>query len=140
MDQNRFEYRIGPKTYVQKALVLGQVMQLYNVLKGINFAAVRSAPDIVPLLGEQLPAALAVVLTEEGQSPRDKDLAALANDLEFEISPEQTIKVIEDFFGCNQVHLLIEKLGLASRNIMANLPTLKPSSSFSAGETSPKET
>lgn len=103
-----YRYDIGGKVYVQKPLVLGQWQQLLPLLSGITFGA--NAASLIAGFGEQIGTMLAVVLTEEGQSPRGKDLAVLAEDITFSIDPDTTFKVVEDFFICNRVPSLLEKL------------------------------
>lgn len=103
-------YDLGGTTYVQRPLVLGQIRQLLEQLDGLTFDAAAGVAAIVSALGDRLPLALAVVLTPEGSSPRGKDLPALADEIEFGISPDQVLEVIEDFFGCNPVASLLERL------------------------------
>lgn len=65
-----FKYIIDGKTYIQKPLVLGQIRQLIGHLKGLEIKPGSSGVGIVFELGDQLPAALAIVLVEEGKSPK----------------------------------------------------------------------
>jgi hypothetical protein len=104
------KYHFGDKTYIQKPLVLGQMRQLSTVLQGFKLSGNLSVADIVDFLGAELPKALAVVLTEEGKSPKNKDLTAMAEELEYSISLDDAVKVAEDFFACNQVTSLSEKI------------------------------
>lgn len=138
-------YEIGGAAYVQRPLVLGQVRQLLEVLDGVRFAPDADPFALVAALGDRLALALAVVLTPEGQSPRGKDLPALADELEFAIAPEQVLEVVEDFFGCNPMASLVERLTGAAATVAAGLrataPALgsKTSASCSAPETSAGE-
>ncbi|NPU84373.1 MAG: hypothetical protein HPY65_07775 [Syntrophaceae bacterium] len=115
-------YLINDKTYVQTPLVLGQVRQLLEVLKDFRLPEEFTAPQLMELLGpDRLPAALAVVLTEEGKSPRDKDIAALAADLEFSITAEMALQVVNDFFACNPISSLLAGMRGALGSMMTNL-------------------
>jgi hypothetical protein len=121
-----FRYEIGSKTFTQGPLVLGQVRQLLEVLKDFHFPEEFTAPQLMELLGpDRFPAALAVVLTEDGKSPRDKDLAALAADLEFSITAEMALQVVNDFFACNPVSSLLAGMSGALGTMAANLATAK---------------
>lgn len=115
-------YEIGGKTYIQRPLVLGQVRQLLDVLQGAVIPGNVDALGLVSVLGDKLPLALAAVLTEEGQSPRGKDIPALAGELEFAISPEQAIAVIEDFFAGNPLVSFLERLAGMAEKISAMMP------------------
>ena len=132
------KYDIGGKVYVQRPLVLGQTRQLLRVLDGLALPGNLEVRSLIETLGESLPAALAVVLTEEGKSPKDKDIEALAAELEFSITLEQTAQVIEDFFDCNPLPSLLDKLTKAAGNIGAGMKAtaLKNSASSSPAETS----
>jgi len=116
-----FTYEIGGRTYVQRPLVLGQLKQLLNVLKNMQIPADADAIGLVNALGDCIHEALAVVLTEKGMSPRDKDIAALAQELAFSMTPEEALRVIEDFFACNPVSSLLERSAGAIEKITAIL-------------------
>lgn len=130
-------YEIGGKMYVQKALVLGQVKQLREVIGSVSIPSTGGIPEIVAALADRLPLALAVVLTPDGCSPRDKDLPALADEIEFAIEAEQVIKVVEDFFICNPVASLSAKLAGMAEKIRSLMPK---NGSTSSASTSPTET
>jgi len=134
-----YKYEIGGKIYFQKPLVLGQVRQLMNLLQGVAIPRESNAAELIIVLGDRLPAAVAIVLHPEGIKLKDKALDALTREIEFEISPEDTIKVVEDFFGCNPISLVLEKVNKAigqmkERTGLPNLPV------SSAKETLQKET
>lgn len=103
-------YEIGEKTYEQKPLVLGQLRQLLDVVAGTLIPHGADAMALVAALGDKLPRALAIILTPEGVNLRNKDIDALAANLEFDISLEQSMQVVEDFFTCNPIASLLEKL------------------------------
>jgi hypothetical protein len=57
-----------------------------------------------------MPQALAIVLTEEGKSVRDKDIEDIASFFEFEVDVSTVAMVIEDFFVCNPTSLILERV------------------------------
>ncbi len=106
-----FEYQIDGKVYEQRKLVWGQVNQLVGVVKGIEFSAGMTALDLINILGDKLPTALAVVLTEKGKSVKEKDIAATAESFAFTVELDVAMQVIEDFFVCNPIASYLEKIG-----------------------------
>jgi hypothetical protein len=139
-------YEIDGKTYLQRSLVLGQIRQLMTVLEGLTIPPDVTVPALIDLLGAKLPEALAVVLTEEGKSPRDKNLAALAAELEFSLPIETACEVVEDFFACNPVAALLDRLtgtmgaigGLlgsgSTRRSSSSVTAISPSGTASSGD------
>jgi len=103
------EYEIGEKIYVQNKLVWGQVRQLVPILKGIEFQEDITVSYLLEILGDKIPIALAVVLTEKGKSIKDKDIVTLASEFEEIIELDIVFQVIEDFFSCNPVSSLLKK-------------------------------
>jgi hypothetical protein len=103
-------YDIGGKKFIQKPLVWGQVVQLFEILKGTEISTVSSPTDIILALGHRMPQALAIVLTEEGKSVKDKDIEDIASFFEFEVDVSTVAMVIEDFFVCNPTSLILERV------------------------------
>lgn len=139
------KYKIGEKTYIQKPLVLGQWRQLLNLLKGVKIPQNFDVLEIVSVFGDRLPNAIAIVLIEEGKSPRDKDIATIASQIEFEISPELTFQIIEDFFVSNPIPSLLSRLSgmtqtLARQQVETGETGLKNYASFSRTEILPDAT
>lgn len=137
------KYDIGGKIYIQRPLVLGQVRQLLEILKGITIPADADTLGMIEAVGGRLPKALAAILNPEGIPLREKDLDAIAAELEFAITPEQIFEVAEDFFDCNPLQSLLQKLGMAAGTItaqMAQVTALKPFASSLPAGTSPVET
>lgn len=143
-------YDIGGKTYVQRPLVLGQVRQLMaeiSPLGGINPEAGRAEVITALIQCSQLERVLAVVLSPEGEDLRTKDIDALAREVEFGITPETIVQVVEDFFDCNPTASLLQKLIgviVKVRQLMPGLETIQtgsnPSSVSSPTEISREET
>lgn len=135
-----YKYTVGDKIYIQKPLVLGQISQLIECLKGKTIE--WSGPlEMYSQLKDRFPRLLAIVLTEEGKSPGGKDLDTIEVEVEFSIDLDTTLKVIEDFFDCNPTASLLKKLAGMSTKILRQMPTgSKKSPSPSQEETSPGET
>lgn len=137
------EYEINGKKYVQKPLVLGQTRQLTPLISGIEIKGGIDAVKLIEVLGDKLPTAIAVLLIPEGTVLRDKDVQELTREIEFEISLEQTIQVIEDFFLINPISSLSKRLGGLIERMNGNINQeigLKSSSAGSQEEILPKET
>lgn len=118
------KYEIGGTVYVQRPLVLGQIRQLSDVLSGMTISGDATPASVILAVAERLPMALAVVLTPEGVTLPDKDLKALAEKIEFEISAEQVVEVVEDFFDCNPVASVLQKLAGAMGTVAGRtIPT-----------------
>jgi hypothetical protein len=111
-------YEFGGRKYAQAKMVWGQVKQLNAVIKGIQFpASGLTVPAIVELLGEEVPMVLAIILTEEGTSIKDKNLDALAADFEYGIPLDIIIQVFEDFFEINPITSVLEKLAIGVQSM-----------------------
>lgn len=136
------KYQIGGTTYIQRPLVLGQMKQIREVIGGMVIPATFTPAEIIQLLEDRLPLALAVVLTPEGFSPKGKDLVAIAEQIDFAIELETAMEVVEDFFICNPVVSLSKKLaGITDALLGMMKPTgLTRSSSSLPTETLPGET
>jgi hypothetical protein len=116
-----YKYVIGDKTYTQAKLRLGQYMQLLDFLKDLSFSEDLNTLNFVTALGDKLPMALAVVLIEEGVLLKDKNLSELANELSMAMDSDQVMQVASDFFDCNQISSLLEKLGQTVNNIVTKM-------------------
>lgn len=145
-----YTYEIGGEKFVQRPLVLGQVRQLIaeiSPLGGVNPDAGKAEIIAALIQCGQLERVLAVVLTPEGEDLRNKNIDALALEIEFGITPETIVRVIEDFFDCNPTASLLEKLVGVIAKVRQQLPDLKTiptgsnlSSVSLPTETSPDET
>jgi hypothetical protein len=136
-----FKYDISGTTYIQKPLVLGQIRQMRGVLDGLAISPSEGSAGLILALEDRLGLALAVVLTKEGETLKDKDLHALADEIEFAITGETIMKVVDDFFTCNPVASLFEKVTGIVKKIRAAIPTgSRTSVSSLPTEISPKET
>ena len=133
------EYTLGNGlTYVQRPLVIGQVKQMKNLLSGVDINMADGVQGIIDALGDKLLSATAIVLTEKGKSPRDKDIDSLAGELEYAMTPLDILQVVDDFFICNPVSSLLERIAQTMSNATGAIRTAatilpKPSSSSPEG-------
>jgi hypothetical protein len=95
----RKHYQIAGRAFYQDELVWGQVRWLYARLKGYDLQAL-GMDQIFALLAEQLPAILAILLIEEGQTQAEKVQAGEAKIrdleawLEATLHPQEALPVI----------------------------------------------
>jgi hypothetical protein len=125
-------YEFGGKVYTQEKLVWGQVRQIASALKGVSFQGEVSVAGLIDMVGDRLSSVLAIVLTEEGALVKDKDLDTLAKEIETTIPIDVLMQVVEDFFICNPMALVLEKLtGLVGgvQKQVENLQNLKAETS-----------
>lgn len=138
------EYDISGRAFVQRPLVLGQLQQLLRILDGIALPDPLTLASLLDALGGRLYSAIAVVITEKGCSPRDKDVESLAAELEWAIPLETAMEIVDDFFVLNPVSSIIERIGALIVRFNAALATRRPGStrpsSSSPGATSPGAT
>jgi hypothetical protein len=121
----RHQYQIGEKVYIQKPLVLGQIKQFLTILQGIQLPATMDVMGIITALGDNLPKALAIVLIEApGDVPlKDRDITTIAAEIEYLVDLETAVKVAEDFFVCNPIASLYERIsGMAKQIIPDKTP------------------
>ena len=140
-EKKLFEYEIGDTKFTQQPLVWGQIKQLKNLLSGTKFTGDLNVMSIIDVLEDKLPAAVAIVLREEGKSPKEKDTEALANGFEDVLELETTVNVINDFFLCNRIGSLFQKLKTVFGNLLPeiDLTSLTDLTQVSPGETSQSE-
>lgn len=140
-------YTFGNKTWEQRPMTYGQVRQLLDLLRAVEMPERLDYQSILSALGDRVPLALAIVLTEQSKSPAGKDLTALASEIEFSIPAETVGEVIADFFALTPVAKLIDMATGALQGVLAfqggwmrSTAPSSDSSSPSVGEMSPEET
>ncbi|WP_028319345.1 hypothetical protein [Desulfobulbus elongatus] len=137
-------YTINGQTYTQRTLVLGQIGQLLEAMRGVSFPAGAGVAQVAGLIGDRLARCAAVVLQPEGVLHRDKDLAALEAEFTEHLDIVTTEKVIDDFFALTPAAAIAKLFGRL-RGLIVLAPTTggigsTPPSSSSPEETSPNET
>jgi hypothetical protein len=138
MEKREYRYEIDGKIYIQRALVLGQISQIIEILKGIEIPSTIDALGVVKLLENKLPDVLAIVLVEEGTKLKDKDLAELVETLRESMSIETAIEVTENFFDLNRIASVFEKL-TGIMTLIRPLKTKKQTGSETPSSPSPEE-
>jgi hypothetical protein len=136
------KYEIGGRIFYQKPLVLGQVKQLIAVIKGLVLPYDLTVASMVLALGDKTPQALAILMVEDGVLLKNKKTDEIQELLEDNLTIEQTIKVIEDFFDCNPIVSISEAMiGLTDKvqKTMAQATSLTESVPSLQEETLPNE-
>lgn len=105
-----YKYTIGERSFIQRPLVWGQVRQLMDLLKTVEIKPPYGTKELVEVLGDKLIYAVVIVITEQGKSPKEKDTTSLASEIEFDLSIDMMLQVIDDFFSCNPTASYLEKL------------------------------
>jgi len=121
METKNYSYTIGPKTYTMKPLVMGQLQQLINIIKDVQISDSGNIASLIMDLGDKLPEAIAIVLHVPDVHLKDKNIKEIANEIAFEMTPELTLEVVEDFFECTPISSLIEKLKGTVEKVTKNL-------------------
>ncbi len=137
------KYTIGKVVYIQRPVVLAQLTQLIEIIPDdADITGIKGPNDVIAFLGEALAAGMAIVLCPEGVDLQKKDLDVIKANLMNAMDIPTAVEVIEDFFGCNQVSSLVERVG-SLMDMMENPGSASGSKSGSASlptETSPGET
>jgi hypothetical protein len=106
-----YTYEIDGIVYKQEKLKMGQINQIISLLKDVNIPADANAINLITALGDKLPKAIAIVLHVPDVKLKDKDIDILSGELEFEMSPELALEIIEDFFDLTPISSLLERVG-----------------------------
>lgn len=139
MDKKEYIYEINGKSYVQRPLVLGQIGQINDVLKGVEITGDMGIEQVVGLLGDRLPVAMAIVLTEKGTRIQDKDAEALTEEMREFMDIGTAVEVIDHFLSLNPIASVFGRLtGMMAGITKARIGS-KTSSSPSLEETSQSE-
>jgi hypothetical protein len=116
------QYDFGGKVYEQRPIVLGQLRLLIPIISTLDLQQGESAVvDLVRALGDNLHRVMAIVLIEPSLRVREamQQLDERQAELEWSMHPESCIEVLEDFFECNRVSSLFEKIKEATSKAMA---------------------
>ena len=144
MEQEKFSYTIGGKKFVQRPLVLGQILLLTTLLKGLPEMMSLGPNALITTMGHRMPDALAIALIPEDSKMSDKSNEGkrrfLAEEISFSIDADTVVKVVEDFFDCNPIVSLMEKLSGATEKIAGQIKELKTKQSTPSAQSSPEET
>jgi hypothetical protein len=140
LSETEYLYKIGEVEYRMKPLVLGQISRLMKLLEGVVLPEDSNVLSMVSALGDKLPMAFAIIFHIPNIPLKEKNLEAIANDLEFELSPDMVMEIIEDFFECTPISLLAERMGKTIEKIGEKLTSgSKKSVSSFQEETSQSE-
>lgn len=133
-------YDIDGRRYEQKKMTWGQTLLVIGILRGADLRPGGGIFGVIEALGPKLPELLAVALVPAGQSPeRTPDqLAELRQALE--ANPEVMFEALSDFFDCNPVVSLAEKMAGTIQTIAAVLHPTSPPPSRVPSASSPTAT
>jgi len=135
---------VDGKALIQRRLVLAQMEQLIERLGDVEWPDFNNFNllSFHNAIGAKLPVALAIVLTPEGQDPREKDIDKLADEIHYGLPIDEGIRALSDFFTLNPTASIVRSLRdlLASQSAIKAATGSRTSSLSSAGETSPGET
>lgn len=120
VSDTEYLYKIGNKEYRLKPLVMGQVNQLINLLKDVQIPADATIGTIVLILGERLTEAIAIILHTDVPL-KDKNLQQVIEDLSFDLTPEQALEIVNDFFDCTPISSIFERIGKTVEKIGVKL-------------------
>ena len=96
-------YQIDGTTFELRPLVYGQWRQLNSIIDGMPLPLELTPRNLIAAFADELHQIMAVILTESGKSPGDKDLEELAHRLEFAMPEDQVAEVLVNFFECNPI-------------------------------------
>lgn len=115
-------YLINGRSYVQRPLVLGQLLPLCKMLETVEIRSF-SVQGIVSAFGQSLSTALAVLLIPKGDTVRGRDLETIAAELDEHMSAETALEVVADFLSFNPASSILEKVkeitGAFQKNLSA---------------------
>ena len=109
----QFEYTINGVCYKQAPIVLGQAIQLSKEMKGVE-GNISNLEDFVEVIGDRLPMLMAIVLKPVDESLKDKNVKKLAGIIADNVDLALTEEIITDFFICNPITLLLERIEKAT--------------------------
>lgn len=112
MEEEEKKYVVGGKSFVQRKLVWGQAKQLIREIEGVELPSAFSPKDVLKVLESRIPKLITIVLIPEGESARTKKNEEMLEFFEWEMSLEQTMEIIEDFFVCNPIPSWLDKVGV----------------------------
>jgi hypothetical protein len=94
---------VDDREFIQRKLVLAQMEQLVERLKDVKWPDFGNFNllSFYEAIGSRLPVAMAIILTEKGSNPKEKDIDALTDDMRFGLPLEESIRALKDFFLLN---------------------------------------
>lgn len=118
--QNLIEYTINGVCYVQAPVVIAQILDISKTVAGMD-TDFEDLQAFITAAGDRLPQLLAIVLTEKAAYLNDpikalqgKDVAALTATFRYAADMETTEKVVADFFTCNPVSRVLQRIDQGS--------------------------
>jgi hypothetical protein len=103
-----FKYKIGDKTYLQRPLVLIQILQLIDALEGLKFPVNFTLKSILKILGDRTSKVLAIILIPEDIKIQDKNIEELAMEMD-NVDLNTLMEIKNHFFEFNRIASLSVK-------------------------------
>ena len=105
-------YIIGDQRFYQKPLVIGQTVQLMKELSKVKLTGGWSVLNIMDSVGDKIADLITIVLIQSGKTLKDKDRVEMSGFLNDNLSMDMAIEIVEDFFLCNKIQSLLDKVTL----------------------------
>lgn len=118
-------YEIGGRKFALHELKLGQEQQLSRLLATAIGDRPESALESAAIWHGMHSRVLAIALTEEGVSLRDKNIDALAAFFEDELTGQQAAAMVEDFFGYIPITSVMEHMAAGLTGLGAVKPAIQ---------------
>ncbi|MCX7982146.1 MAG: hypothetical protein N2572_04455 [Syntrophales bacterium] len=96
-------YEINGKIYVQEKLSVGQASEILSLIRNSLIFCECTTRNVIIAIAENLPRIVAVILREEEVPLEKKNVDKLEREFSMHMDMDTAIKVMADFFECNNV-------------------------------------
>jgi hypothetical protein len=135
LGEEKNKYQVGEKIYIQKALVIGQIRLVTDLLKTIDLPKTIDVPEIVNSIGGVISEAMAIVLMEESMvKATAKELAVYfsaeaikerVEEFTFKLGSDVIVEAVNDFLSCNPITSGLELIKTVVSNMYQVTPAIK---------------
>jgi len=134
-------YTINGKQYIQRKLVLAQVLDLSDLFDDITIESFDAVGVLRAIGAKKLPRAFAIVLIPEGVDLENRDLDALEKEFSFtKMEYETALEVAEDFLSYNRLSFISKRIHWIMMRLMEEaINTLSKMTSGNSSKTSVEE-
>ncbi len=123
------KYKISGRTFVQSKLKLGQMKQLLPYFDKIATALGNNEDvnliDFVDKIKDDISEIVAIVLVEEGQNLKDKDVKELSAFLDDNMEYDMLLDIVADFFTLTPIGLIGDKIEKIRKSISSKADSKK---------------
>lgn len=118
-------YQIGGKTFTQEELLIAELHRFYTVIERIYGSAKGfNIESILALTSTELIPLLALLITEKGTSPEEKDVDELAAFLTKRLRVSVGGAIVRDFFDFNDPATVIQIIRVMREKYLAVISAL----------------